>query len=107
MTVQSTQLRGVIFSRNSALQQADYTQISSLFAQLRMFTTVQLGIAKRHTFSEKVTLVTTFISTLHLSGQCTLLTTQHTSMVEQMWQLKETWTDVSLHYKILWTSSNC
>jgi len=25
MTVQSTQLSGVIFSRNSALQQADYT----------------------------------------------------------------------------------
>ena len=62
------QLRGVIFSRNSALQQADYTQISSLFAQLRMFTTVQLGIANHHTFGDrKVTLITTFISTLHLS----------------------------------------
>ena len=45
--------------------------------------------------SEKFTIIATslhLISTMHLSGQYTLLATQHT------WQLKETWTDISFRF---------
>jgi len=89
----------VVFSKNSALQPADYTGPVYLNNLECLQLYIQLGIANHHTFSDRKI---TFISTLHLSGQCTLLTTQHTSMEEQTWQLKETWTDVSFRLIPLW-----